>query len=177
MATLFLGEVEGKAPLLRDWLGGDWGLLFSHPEDFQDQGLEIDRWQQILRDEFRLRAVRPLACRRDDALADRSWVGELVCDHRSLRLDADLSEGRIDSAARRLREQIRELPARFVLIIDAALNRRGVLKYVAGRHSISPLDLLAAADAMRRRPWRAPPPDRRLSPVPSRLTLAARAVA
>ncbi|MGH8231790.1 MAG: hypothetical protein ACRESY_08220, partial [Steroidobacteraceae bacterium] len=82
-----------------------------------------------------------------------------------------------DPAARRLREQILELPPRFVLIIDPALNRRGLLKYVAGCHSISPLDLLAAADAMRRRSWRVPPPDRRLSPVAARLTLPARAVA
>jgi hypothetical protein len=178
MATLCLDDVEGAAPLLRDWLSGDWALLFSHPEDFQDQGLEVDRWQQILRDEFRLRAVRPLACRASAAAAERSWVGEMVCDHRLLRLEPDAgADGRIDPAARRLREQILELPPRFVLIIDPALNRRGLLKYVAGRHSISPLDLLAAADAMRRRSWRVPPPDHRLSPVPARLTLPARAVA
>jgi hypothetical protein len=35
--------------------------------------------------------------------------------------------------------------------VDAQLRRRGVLKYSAGRSSISPLDLLASIDALRRR--------------------------
>jgi hypothetical protein len=100
------------------------------------------------------------------------------CDQRLLRLEAHAGQGApIDPAARRLRDQIGVLPPRFVLIIDAALTRRGVLKYVAGRHSISPLDLLVAAEAMRRHSCQRPPSDRRLVAVPSRLTLAARAVA
>ena len=64
MATLCIGEVDCSTPLLRDWLAGDWALLFSHPVDFQDQGLEHDRWLDILRDEFRARGVKPIACRR-----------------------------------------------------------------------------------------------------------------
>ncbi len=62
MTTLCIGEVECSAPLLREWLAGDWGLLFSHPQDFQDQGLESDRWLAILCEEFRVRGVKPLAC-------------------------------------------------------------------------------------------------------------------
>jgi alkyl hydroperoxide reductase subunit AhpC len=153
MATLCLGEVDCSAPLLREWLDGDWALLFSHPADFEDEGLERDRWLEILRDEFRARGVRPVACRRAAGDADGSWAAELIGDHRLLRLEpaAATDDSVIDLSARSLREDILGLIPRFVLIIDESLNRRGVLKYSAGRSTVSPLDLLASIDAFRRR--------------------------
>lgn len=153
MATLCLGELYCSAPLLREWLDGDWALLFSHPADFEDEGLERDRWLEILRDEFRARGVRPIACRRAAGDADGSWTAELIGDHRLLRLEAAAATGDsvIDLAARSLREDILGLTPRFVLIIDGSLQRRGVLKYSAGRTTVSPLDLLASIDAFRRR--------------------------
>jgi alkyl hydroperoxide reductase subunit AhpC len=166
MATLCLGEVDGAAPLLRDWLDGDWALLFSHPADFQDRGLERDRWLQILRDEFRVRGVRPVACSQsaDSGVgADDSWAGELICDYRLLRLQsAAAGDSVIDLPARNLRADILGLPPRFVLIVDESLTRRGVLKYSAGRSSVSPLDLLASIDAFRRSSTPAPAPKRRI---------------
>ena len=59
-------------------------------------------------------------------------------------------------AARNLRADILGLPPRFVLIVDESLTRRGVLKYSAGRSSVSPLDLLASIDAFRRSSTPAP---------------------
>jgi alkyl hydroperoxide reductase subunit AhpC len=157
MATLCLGSIDHSAPSLSDWMGEDWGLLFSHPLDFQDQGTEYDRWLGILRKEFRASRVRPLACRRPLGDADASWVGELTCDHRLIRLEcADASgtdtrsEDVIHLAARALRDVILSQTSHYVLIIDPALQCRGVLKYSAGRTSVSPLDLLASVDAMRR---------------------------
>jgi alkyl hydroperoxide reductase subunit AhpC len=155
MATLCLGNIDCSAPLLRDWLGENWGLLFSHPLDFQEQGTEFDRWLGILRQEFRASRVQPLACRRPFGDADASWVGELTCDHRLVRLErAADTDGApvIDGAARDLRDVILSQNSHFVLIIDPALKCRGVLKYSAGRTGVSPLDLLASVDAMRRVP-------------------------
>src|ERR1700689_1692549 len=153
MAALCLGELDCSAPLLREWLDGDWALLFSHPADFEDEGLERDRWLEILRDEFRARGVRPVACRRAAVDADGSWAAELIGDHRLLRLESAAATGDsvIDLAARSLREDILGLTPRFVLIIDGSLQRRGVLKYSAGRTPVAPLDLLASIDAFRRR--------------------------
>jgi hypothetical protein len=67
----------------------------------------------------------------------------------------------IDLPARTLREKLLSLPPRFVLIIDESLTQRGVLKYSAGRSSVSPLDLLASIDAFRRCSPRARAPARR----------------
>ncbi|HEY4881312.1 MAG TPA: hypothetical protein VIH80_03960 [Steroidobacteraceae bacterium] len=173
MATVCVGEVECSAPLLREWLAGDWALLFSHPQDFQDQGLERDRWLAILCEEFRVRGVKPLACGRSGGDMDGSWVGELTGDYRLLRLEAaaGVDSGPIDLPARTLRDEIVSLTPRFVLIIDESLQRRGVLKYSAGRSTVSPFDLLAAIDAFRRQS--PPPAERRVG----RLETAERAVA
>jgi alkyl hydroperoxide reductase subunit AhpC len=179
MATLCIGELDCSTPLLRDWLGGDWALLFSHPVDFQDQGLEHDRWLEILRDEFRARGVKPIACRRPAGVPDGSWVGELICDYGLLRLEAATADdGVIDMAARQLRAEILDSPPRFVLIVDESLNRRRILKYSAGRSTVSPLDLLASIDSFRRRPWLANAPERPVpQPAAARLNTGARAVA
>jgi alkyl hydroperoxide reductase subunit AhpC len=143
MATLWVNGETG--PLLREWLQGDWAMLFSHPIDFQYQGLENDRWLSILREEFCAREVRPLACTRSLGALDAGWTSDLVEDHTLLRL------GATDVVARRLREDLAGLATRFVVIVDESLQRRGVLKYSAGRNSVSPLDLLASIDMLRRR--------------------------
>ena len=153
MATLCLGNIDCSAPLLRDWLGSDWGIVFSHPMDFQDSGMEQDRWLAILRDEFRARAVRPIACSRPAGDADHSWVSKLTQDHRlvSLHTATEGSEDIVDLAARALRDDIAQLDSRFALIIDPSIKSRGVLRYSAGRTSVSPLDLLGSIDALRHR--------------------------
>jgi alkyl hydroperoxide reductase subunit AhpC len=168
MATLWVTTGESQAPdaavnvrscdsgvLLRDWLRGDWAMLFSHPADFQYQGLEIDRWLSILRDEFRAHGVRPLACRRGAAELDGSWVSDLIADRGLVRLEstaeAEAQDESEDLPARTLREDILSMPPRFVLIVDDELRRRGVMKYSAGRASVSPLDLLGSINVLRRR--------------------------
>jgi len=167
MATLWVNTGESRAPaaapnvrscesgtLLRDWLRGDWAMLFSHPNDFQYQGLENDRWVSILRDEFGARGVRPLACTRGAVELDGSWVSDLIADRGLVRLEsagAEAPNAPVDLPARALRDDIVAMPPRFVLIVDEDLRRRGVLKYSAGRASVSPLDLLGSIDVLRRR--------------------------
>jgi len=156
MATLCLGNMHCSAPLLRDWLCGDWGIVFSHPVDFQDSSIEYDRWLAIVRDEFRSRAVRPMACSLLADDVDASWASALMRDQRPIRLHpaCTASEDIIDLTSRALHEQIARLDSHFAVIIDPSLKLRGVLKYNAGRASVSPLDLLASIDALRRRSTR-----------------------
>jgi hypothetical protein len=156
MATLWIrpttadgvDSCTSSAPALRDWLAGDWCLLFSHPQDFQCRGLEVDRWLDILRDEFRAQRVRPLACA-GAAVRDTTWTGELFGDDRIVVLQRQ-SEGTVDLAARALCSDLCRMQERFVLIIDEALRRRGVLMYASTRCTISPFDLLASVSAMQR---------------------------
>jgi alkyl hydroperoxide reductase subunit AhpC len=167
MATVsaISGETQGRSapgflrsgnasPVLREWLQGDWAMIFSHPIDFQYQGLEIDRWLAIVREEFQLRAVRALACRLDATLLDPIWVTEPIADHRPVGIEPVNEAGVpeiVDLPARALRDELLGLGPRFVLIVDEELRRRGVFKYSTAGANVSPLDLLASIDALRRR--------------------------
>ena len=142
------------SPVLREWLQGDWAMIFSHPSDFQYQGLETDRWLAIVREKFQMRGVRALAYRREGALLDPIWVGELCANHPPVRIEPVIEVGMpgiVDLPARALRDELLGLSTRFVLIVDEELRRRGVCKYNTAGANVSPLDLLASIDALRRR--------------------------
>lgn len=136
-------------PTLRDWLAGQWGLIFSHPEDFQETGLELeqDRWLVVLAHEFRAAGVRPLSCQPRSGRADASWVSKLTGDQWFVQLEDEVA----DLAARQLRAEIRAIDSRFVLVIDEQLRRRGLLPYRPGGRRLSPLDLVASVSALRQR--------------------------
>jgi alkyl hydroperoxide reductase subunit AhpC len=143
----------GMAPGLRDWLAGDWGLLFSHPDDFQYSGFEFDRWLEVMRAEFDGRGVRPLALAADERTRDGSWVSALTDDARRIRVHG--AHEVVDLPARLLLAALAALArlrGRFVVIVEPTLRRRGVLRYGAGCITVSPLDLLASIEAMRRPP-------------------------
>ena len=55
-------------------LAGDWGLLFSHPEDFEEGGIERDRWIEMLRAAFREAPVLPLVLEPGHCEARTAWV-------------------------------------------------------------------------------------------------------
>jgi hypothetical protein len=150
------------APALRAWLDGNWGLLFSHPQDFQERGFESDRWLAVMREEFEGCGVRPLALTGragECARRDLSWVSAMTGDWRVINLQPAIpaqasADEVVDLNARLLQADITQLTARFVLIVDAGLRRRGLLRYDAGGTGVSPLDLLASIHAMRRSPSR-----------------------
>ena len=148
MATLYLNHINRSLRPLREWLDGDWALLFSHPLDFQDHSLEQDRWVEILRNEFHARGTRPIAYRRDGGEPERGWISELMEDDRRLLLTTHEA---IDIPARQLRDQIACIAAaRFVLLLDESLGSRAVVKYESARAAISAFDLIGVIDMVRR---------------------------
>lgn len=163
MPAQSLAESVWAATTLRDWLAGDWGLLFSHPEDFQEHSLEQDRWLTIVGEELRACGVKPLACATQPSQRDASWASRVMNDWRTLRLDGPVA----DLAARALRPEIAALGVRFVLLVDAGLRRRAALPYRPARMTLSPLDLAAAVSTLRRRPRLQPAPA-----TPGRVRLA-----
>jgi alkyl hydroperoxide reductase subunit AhpC len=154
MTALYLDLVleQGSGPDLHEWLGGAWALLFSNPEDFEPRRREKGRWLDGVREEFGMRAVRALAVKRDHGSTESSWITKLSFDPRPVQLREPpfAAADEVSFAARALRGELLTLQSRFVLLVDGSLRRREVLKYSAGRCSVSALDLLAAVDALRR---------------------------
>jgi len=152
LETMSRRAVRRIAPLrpaagLRDWLDGQWGLIFSHPEDFQESGLEQDRWLTVLVQEFCVANLKPLACMPSNGRADASWVSLVTGDPSLVPLEGAVA----DLAARQLRSEMASQDCRFVLVVDETLRRRGLLPYKSGRGRLSPLDLVASVTALRRR--------------------------
>jgi alkyl hydroperoxide reductase subunit AhpC len=150
MATLYLDHINRSLPTLREWLDGNWGLLLSHPSDFDDHSLERDRWLEILRKEFRASGVKPIACRCADGEPDRGWASSLTEDEQRVRLTHNEV---IDIAARRLRDQVIEIPTpRFAVVVDPTLLCHIILMYQRSicRIAVSPLDLLGSVSNLRR---------------------------
>src|SRR5579872_315774 len=150
MATLYLDHINRSIPILREWLDGEWGLLLSHPDDFEDHSIERERWLEVIQQEFRASGVKPIVYRHRSGEPDRGWVGRVTGDERRVRLThSDV----IDSAARRLRDVLVEVPAaHFAMMVDPALICRGVLMYQRSLIAISPvgpLDLLGPIAKLR----------------------------
>jgi thioredoxin-dependent peroxiredoxin len=135
---------------LHQWLGGAWALLFSNPEDFRLQGRETGRWPDSVGHEFRMRAVRALAARRERA--ESSWIGDLHLDRQpvQLREPSFAAADEVSFAARAPRGELLTLRSRFVLLIDGSLKRREVFRYSGGCCAFSAQDLLASVDVLRR---------------------------
>ena len=60
-----------------DWLGGKWGILFSHPKDFTPVcTTELGRASKLM-DEFGKRNVKVLAVSVDSVEDHKKWIGDI----------------------------------------------------------------------------------------------------
>jgi hypothetical protein len=140
---------------LREWLGQHWAILFSHPDDFDQEQLERDRWIRVLERRFTEQAVKPLALARqghDAQLPSLGWLDELGDGCAAQVSIAIPLEGTAhDFRATTLRAQILHSDTRFAMVIDSDLLCRQAVRYRAAIDLPSPLDLLGWAVALRER--------------------------
>jgi hypothetical protein len=144
---------------LPDWLASRWAMLFSHPHDFGQLGLESDRWLCVVGNALAAAHVAAVRVLCGDARF-ASWIEQL--DGANSILTAD---GYRQRAAREIRATIDELhrvttrtASRFVMIVDGSLSVRRTLSYAPGATLPSVLDLIAATAKLRARPSRAGQP-------------------
>lgn len=146
---------------LREWLGRDWAILFSHPADFDQEQFERDRWIRVLERGFSEHAVRPLGLASHGyaahAATSLGWLEELG-EGCAARLSAamPLKDTPHDFRASALRARILDSSARFAMIIDSELRGCRTLRYRAPTRLPSPLELLGWAVALRERHRRDP---------------------
>jgi hypothetical protein len=140
---------------LRAWLAGRWSILFSHPEDFAQEQLEMDRWISILSQGFRARGVAAVALLRAGRDPEEGWLGRLAALNRdcaaTLCLDLPQPAALADFAAGALHADIARSGPRFAMIIDSDVRCRRTLRYRPPAELPSPLDLIGWAVAQRKR--------------------------
>lgn len=142
------------AALLRASLAPRWAILFSHPDDFAQEQLEMDRWLTVLARSFGARGVVPVALARPGSDPEQGWLGQLAAlDGESaavLTLD-DPSVALADFSWVALRAQIARSGPRFAMILDSSLRCRRTLSYRLPAELPSPLELVGWAVALRKR--------------------------
>lgn len=140
---------------LRAWLAGRWAILFSHPGDFAQEQLEMDRWISILNQSLDARGVAAVALLGAGHDLEAGWLVRLAAlnGDRAARLSLDprQPERLADFAAGALRADIARNGQRFAMIIGPDLRCRRALRYRPPAELPSPLDLIGWAVALRKR--------------------------
>lgn len=140
---------------LRTWLAGHWAILFSHPDDFDREQLERDRWLSVLSRTFSAHGLRAMGLTgpgHDGRMTLQGWLAALGNGCAAVLSTAPPAQGALlDSRTSALRAEIARSGPRFAMIIDADLRCRRTLHYRAPVDLPSPIDLVGWAVALRDR--------------------------
>lgn len=143
------------AASLRAWLAGRWAILFSHPDDFAQEQLEMDRWLSIVSRSFAERDVAAVTLARPGHEPEQGWLGRLAeLGHEpaaALTLDTLQPGALADLGAGALRAQVTRHGPRCALIVDSHLRCRRALGYRLVDQLPSPLELIGWAVTLRKR--------------------------
>lgn len=146
------GEIHDAASL-HARLAGRWAILFSHPEDFAQEQLEMDRWVAVLARSFTAHGVVPVALARPGPEPEVCWLARLAVlrGESSAVLALDTRPGALAGFSGALRAQIVRGGPRFAMILDSSLRCRRTLSYRLPTDPPSPLELIGWAIALRKR--------------------------
>jgi len=142
MSTLRLGDIapdftqDSTAGPIRfhQWLGDQWGVLFSHPKDFTPVCTTELGATARLKSEFARRHVKVLAVSVDDVNSHNKWVGD-IDETQNTRVDFPIL-GDPDRKVANLYDMIHPnandtLTVRSVFIIDPKKKIRATITYPA----------------------------------------------
>lgn len=142
MSTLRLGDIapdftqDSTAGPIRfhQWLGDQWGVLFSHPKDFTPVCTTELGATAKLKSEFARRHVKVLAVSVDDVDSHNKWVGD-IDETQSTKVDFPIL-GDPDRKVANLYDMIHPnandtLTVRSVFIIDPKKKIRATITYPA----------------------------------------------
>lgn len=133
---------------LRDWLSGDWGLVFSHPDDFAPRDIEADRWCVVAGETLEAAGMRALGIARN--VHDGRWLADLQGRGAALHLKSSGSRARVVSFLQHaLAHTIARTHGRCVLMIDGDLRVRRTYVYSTRSAALSLLDLIEVAASAR----------------------------
>jgi hypothetical protein len=130
---------------LRGWLHGNWGVLFSHPDDFACHGFEADRWLVHVQDAFTDSGVLPIALAYSEAPGAYSWVTAVGGAHVSMRQ----RPAQLRARERGLFSVVCAREERFVVIVDESLRPQRTIVYQRGDRMPSPMELARMAVKLR----------------------------
>jgi hypothetical protein len=142
------------ATSLQAWLADRWAILFSHPEDFAQEQLEMDRWVSVLSRSFGARGVAPVALARAGSDSEQGWLARLAALDSGSAAVLALAPPHgafADLSASALRARIARSGPRLAMIVDSSLRCRRTLSYRLPAALPSPLDLIGWAAALRKR--------------------------